>query len=175
MAVTRQKKEQILKELTDNFKKAKSVVFSQYTGTNVKNMRDLRKKLREKKVAFKVAKKTLMKIAAKDAGFPEIPGDFMEGPVGLAFAMEDNIAPAKTLYEFGKTAETVKIIGAIFEGKFIDAAQAKEIAMLPGREVLLAKLVGCLNAPISGFHAVLHGLMRNFVYALSEVAKKKHA
>lgn len=173
--VTKQKKSEILKELKDNFKKAKTVIFTQYQGTNVKNMRGLRRKLLENKVAFKVARKTLMNIAAKDAGFAEIPDEFMQGPIGLAFGTEDQVAPAKVIYDFGKIAETVKIAGAIFEGKFINAAEARAIASLPGREVLLAQLVGMMKAPIAGFHGVLHGLLRNFVYCLSEIGKKKPA
>ncbi len=175
MPATRKQKEQTLAQLVDSFKQAKSVVFSQYQGTNVKGMRELRKKLREKKVAFKVAKKTLMTLAAKQIGFDQIPDDFMKGPIGLAFAMDDAIAPAKIIHDFGKDHETVKIVGAIFEGKLMAATEARVIAMLPSREVLLAKLLGSMKAPIAGFHAVLHGLLRNFVYALSEVAKKKPA
>ena len=175
MPVTRQQKEESLAELTAAFQKAKSVVFTQYQGTNVKNMRMLRKNLLEKKVKFKVARKTLMKLGAKKIGFEEIPVDFLQGPIGLAFGMEDELAPLKVVYDFGKTADTVKIAGAIFEGKLVAAAQAKELAALPGKEVLLAKLVGLMKSPISGFHSVLHGVLRSFVYALSEVQKKKPA
>lgn len=175
MPATRKQKEETLAKLVDSFKQAKSVVFSQYQGTNVKNMRVLRKKLLEKKASFKVAKKTLMTLAAKQIGFDQIPEDFMKGPIGLAFAMDDAIAPAKIIYDFGKDHETVKIVGAIFEGKLMPGAEARAIATLPAREVLLARLVGSMKSPISGFHAVLHGLLRNFVYALSEIQKKKPA
>lgn len=175
MPVTRKQKEEILADLTESFKQAKSVVFSQYQGTNVKNMRELRKRLKQQKVNFKVARKTLMTLAARKVGFEQIPDEMMQGPIGLAFSMGDEIAPAKVLHEFGKTADTVKIVGAIFEGKFIDAAAAKTLALLPSREVLLARLVGSMKSPIAGFHAVLHGLLRNFVYALAEIQKKKPA
>jgi large subunit ribosomal protein L10 len=175
MPVTRKQKEETLEKLIDSFKKAKTVVFSQYQGTNVKGMRELRKRLRENKVAFKVAKKTLMTLAAKKIGFDQIPDEFMQGPIGLAFGMEDQIAPAKIIHEFGKTHETVKIVGAIFEGKLMPAGEVRAIATLPGREVLLAKLLGSMKAPIAGFHAILYGLLRNFVYALSEIQKKKPA
>ena len=82
---------------------------------------------------------------------------------------------AKLGEDFSGTVETVKIVGAIFEGKLMDALSAKVIASLPGREVLLARLVGSMKSPISGFHRVLHSLLRNFVYAVSEVQKKKSA
>ena len=175
MAVTRKQKEVMLKDLNDSFKKAKTIVFSQYTGTNVKNMRMLRKKLREQNVDFKVARKTLMKLAAKEIGCDDIPTEMMVGPIGLSFGIGDEIAPAKVVFEFGKTVETVKIAGAIFEGKLITAAEANAIATLPGREVLLARLVGAMKSPISGFYGVLHGLLRSFVCVLSEVQKKKPA
>lgn len=173
MPVTRKEKEAILSELVKNFQQAKSVVFSQYQGTNVKNMRLLRKKLHEKNTKFKVARKTLMTLAAKKLGFEEIPPSLMEGPIGLAFGMEDEIAPARIIHELGKTVGTVKIVGALFEGKFILAEEAKTIAALPAREALLASLVGLLKSPIAGFHAVLHGLLRNFMFALSEISTKK--
>lgn len=165
----------MLGELVKAFENAKSVIFSQYQGTNVKNMRSLRKRLLEKDVKFKVARKTLMTLAAKKIGFDQIPDAFLIGPIGLAFGMKDALAAAKVLHEFGRECESVKIVGGIFEGKFIDAAFAKELAILPPREVLLAKLIGTMQAPIAGFCSVLHGLLRNFVFALNEVQKKKPA
>lgn len=175
MPVTKQQKTESLAELVKSFEGAKAVVFTQYQGTRVKEMRELRKKLTGAKVGLKVARKTLMSIAAKQAGFSDVPASFLEGPIALAFGMGDEIAPAKIIHEFAKTHETIKIVGAIFEGKLLSAAEAKTIAMLPGREALLGQLVGLLKSPIAGFHAVLHGLLRTFVYALSEVQKKKFA
>lgn len=175
MTVTRQKKEEILKGLISSFEKAKTVVFAHYKGTKVKDIRELRRRLHAHGVKLKVAKKTLMRKAVEKVGFKEIPDELMEGPIVLAFGMEDEIIPAKTINDFSKTAETIEIVGAIFEGRFISQAEAKSIASLPGKDVLLTQLVGLMMSPISGFHAVLHGLMRNFVYCLSEVQKKKPA
>lgn len=172
MAVTKKMKEQTLAELVKNFEQAKTVVFSQYQGTNVKNMRMLRKKLHDENVTFQVARKTLMTLAAKKVGFDQIPDEYMQGPIGLAFGMGDAIAPAKIVHEFTKTAETVRIVGAIFEGKLMSAADVKVIAMLPSKEVLIAKLLGSMKAPISGFYSVLHGLLSGFVRTLDGVAKK---
>jgi len=173
MAVTKAKKQEQLAELIEDFKAAKSVVFSQYQGTSVKAMENLRSKLRENEVEFKVARKTLVKLAAKEAGFGDLDPSVLEGAVGLAFAKNDEVIGAKTLHDLGKDVETLKIIGAIFEGKCLNAAMAQQIAQLPGRQVLLTQLVGLMMSPISGFHGVLHGVMRSFVCALSEVAKKK--
>lgn len=175
MAITRKQKEAILAELKKYFERAKSVVFSHYKGVAVKDMRTLRKKLHEQEVHLQVAKKTLITRACKEAGFDQIPEGFMHGPIALAFGMEDQIVPAKLIHEFGKANESVKITGALFEGKFISASEAQTIAMLPSREVLLAKLVGLLNSSIVGFHSVIHSLLRNFVCVVSGVAKKKPA
>ncbi len=175
MPVTKQQKTESLAELVKSFEGAKTVVFTQYQGTRVKEMRELRKKLTGAKVGLKVARKTLMSIAAKQVGFSEVPASFLEGPIALAFGMGDEIAAAKIIHEFAKTHETIKIVGAIFEGKLLSAAEAKVIAMLPGREALLGQLVGLLKSPIAGFHGVLHGLLRNFVYTLSEIQKKMPA
>lgn len=173
MAVTKAQKKETLAELEKAFKAAKAVVFSQYQGTNVKNMRELRKRLHEKKVDFKVARKTLILLAAKTAGFSEIPPEYMQGPIGLAFANGDEMAAAKIVHEFAKTAETVRIAGAILEGKLIPASEVRVLAALPGKEVLISQLVGLMKSPISGFYGVLHGVLGNFVRAVAEVSKKK--
>ncbi|MBP9718288.1 50S ribosomal protein L10 [Candidatus Gracilibacteria bacterium] len=175
MAITKDQKKQMLAELIESFKNASSVVFSQYQGSNVKSMRTLRKKLREQGVMYKVARKTLVELAAKEVGFSELPASFLEGAIGIAFGAKDSVAPAKVLYEVGKEVESIKIVGAIFEGKTMSAADAKAIATLPSRDVLLARLVGSMKSPISGFHGVLHGVLRGFVLALSEVQKKRAA
>lgn len=172
MAITRKQKEEILADIIEYFKEAKSVVFSQYKGATVKDMRTLRKQLHDKEVRFKVAKKTLIALAASQAGLAQLPEEFLTGPIGVAFSMQDEMAPAKIIYTFGKDHESIKITGAIFEGKLISAAEAKELAILPGKDVLLAKLVGLMKSPIAGFHNVLHSLLRNFVYVVNEVSKK---
>jgi large subunit ribosomal protein L10 len=172
MPVTKQKKEEIIAELVDLFKNSKSVVFSDYQGISVKDIQELRSKLREKDSQFKVAKKTLIKIAAKDAGFDEIPEEGMVGQVGVAFSMGDEIAAAKTIYDFSKTHEAIKLLSAFMEGRALTHAEAMELAQIPGKEELLAKLVGSMNAPISGFHGVLYSLMRTFVGVVDAYREK---
>ncbi len=173
MAVTKAQKTEIKNDLVECFKKAKSAVFSQYQGTNVKNIRDLRKKLRGGNAEFKVARKTLIAIAAKEAGCPEVPEALLVGQVGVAFSYGDEVAGAKTVNDFAKTVESIKIIGAFFEGKYLDAASAKVIASLPSRDQLLAQLVGVLKGPISGFHGTLHGVLSGFVRTVDALRAKK--
>lgn len=175
MAVTRAKKEEVLKNLSDKFGKAKAIYFSDYRGLTVKEVGQLRKQLREHGVDYYVAKKTLMYLSAKNANMPEIPKDIMDGPVGAAFGYDDVVVPVKTIHTFAKGAEKLNILGGFVDGKYITKAEAMELAELPSREELLAKLVGSMNSPISGFHGVLHGLLRNFVGTLQAVSEKKGA
>ena len=172
MALTKEQKNDILKDLIEQMKSAKSVVFADYQGLSVKDMKDLRGKLREKGVQFKVAKKTLMKIAAKDSGL-ELPDEALEGPVGAAFSMEDEVAAAKTLHNFGKENENLKLRGAIFEGRVLSIKETKELALIPGKEELYGKLVYLLKSPISGFHGVLNNTLAGFVRTLDAVREKQ--
>jgi len=163
MAITKQKKEEIVAELQDLFSNAKSIVFSDYKGINVKDFGTLRGKLHENDVNFKVAKKTLIKIAAEKAGFKDLPKEFLEGQVGTAFGMGDEVAAAKTLYEFSKKHESIKLLGALMEGRNLSQEETLQLAKIPGKDELLAKLVGSMKSPISGFHGTLYALLRNFV------------
>ncbi len=163
MPVSKAKKEEVIAELTDLFKNSKSVVFTDYQGISVKDVQTLRRNLLDNDSQFKVAKKTLVKLAAKEAGFDEIPEEALVGQVGVAFSKGDEIAAAKTLYDFSKTNETVKLLSAIMEGKTLTQAETIELAKIPSRDELLAKMVGSMKSPISGFHGVLYSLLRSFV------------
>lgn len=173
MAITKEKKEEILKGLEEKFGRAKSVYFADYRGLTVKEMGEMRKKLREDGVDYVVAKKTLIKLSVKNSNLPEIPSELMEGPVGAAFGYEDEIAPVKALHLYGKRVEALNILGGLVEGKYVSKAQAIELAKLPSKDELLAKLVGSIKAPISGFHGILSGILRNFVYVINAYKEEK--
>ena len=173
MAITKEKKEEILKDLADKFGRAKAVYFSDYSGLSVKQMGELRKKLRNEGSDYLVAKKTLMRLSVKKASLPELPDELMEGPVGAAFGYEDVVVPVKVLNDFSKEFNALNILGGLVEGKYITKEEAIELAKLPSRDELLAKLVGALKAPISGFHGVLSGVLRNFVGVVSAYQEKK--
>lgn len=172
MAITKDKKKEIVKQLSEHFENAKSVVFSDYKGLSVKDFNDLRRKLKDEDVAYKVAKKTLIKIAADKAGFKEIPEEVLDGQIGLAFSKDDEIIAAKTLYEFSKDNENIKLLGSLMEGNMLMSDKTIELAKIPAKDELLAKLVGSIKAPVSGFHSALHSLLRNFVSVLSSYKEK---
>ncbi len=174
MALTKEQKQDIVKQLAVQLKEAKSIVFADYQGLTVKDLKKLRDTLREKGAAFSIAKKTLIKIAAKDAGYEQdIPNEVLEGPVGAAFSMEDEMAAVKTIYEFAKKNQNLKLRGAFFEGKLLDVAMTKELAQLPGKEELIAKFIYLLKSPISGFHGALNNTLAGFVRALNAIKEQK--
>ncbi len=166
MAITREQKEQIVAELTGAFKDAKSVMFADNKGVTVKQSEQLRRTLRENGVQFKVAKRTLIRRAAAEAGFDNIPDEYLDGSIAAAFALEDEVAGAKIIYKLGKEFEALPLKGGIMDGEIFGADHAIALAKIPGRDELYAKLVGSLMAPVSGFHGVLYGTMRQFVGTL---------
>lgn len=175
MAITRSQKEEILQELVDKFKQAKSVVFAEYRGLTVKDVARVRAELRAKGVDYKVAKKTLLRLAAKEAGMEEIPNEVMEGPISAVFSFEDEVSGPKIIHTLGKELEGLTLKGGVMDGKLLTQADAVQLASIPSREELLAKLVGSMKAPISGFHGVLYGTMRQFVGTLQAIADKGDA
>ncbi len=173
MPVTRQKKEEMLKELIDKFKSAQSVVFAQNKGLTVNEVQELRGKLREKNADMKVAKKTLMKIAAKEAGYDqEIPNEFMDGAVGAVFSYDDIVAGAKEVYDYAKKHKALALLGGLLEGRVMSLEEANTLATIPSKKELMAQLVYVLKSPISGFHGVLNNTIGGFVRALDAIAKK---
>ncbi|MFA6550598.1 MAG: 50S ribosomal protein L10, partial [Candidatus Gracilibacteria bacterium] len=153
-------------------------VFSGYSGIDVKSMTTLRKKLRAQKVDYLIFKKTLIHIGAKEAGLPAIDEKLLEGPIAVAISYDDEMAPIKVLYAVSKDKaleDKLKIFGAYMEGKVLTKAEVLELAKLPSRQELLGKLVYIFNSPVSGFHHVLHEVMRKFVGVVDAYAKKRPA
>lgn len=172
MAKTRKQKEEMIGTLADNVKNAKAVVFANFQGLKVKESQELRNECRGQNITFVASKKTLLDKAFTDAGLPIAAKDFV-GSVAAVFGLADEVAPAQVINKFAKTHKTVEIYGGILEGKFIDASKVVELASLPGKQELLAKLVGTLNAPVSGFVNALAGNLRNLVGVLNNIKESK--
>lgn len=173
MPLTRVKKSEILKELVDTMKDAKSVVFADFQGLSVKDLKTLRQQMREKGVSYKVAKKTLIAIAAKENGYPEIPSDLLAGPIGAAFSMIDEISAAKILHQFAKKNTKLKLRGALFEGRVLSLSETMALATLLSKEELISKLLYLVKYPIQGFHGVLNNTLAGFVRVLNAVKEQK--
>lgn len=173
MPLTKAQKEEILKKLIDQVKEAKSVIFADFQGLSVKDIKTLRKQMKERGVIFKVAKKTLFNLAAQEAGYKELPNEIIEGPVGAAFSMEDEVAAAKLIHTFAKKNKNLKLRGALFEGKILSIAETLILATLPGKDELIAKLMYLIKYPIQGFHGVLYNTMAGFARALNAIKEQK--
>ncbi len=167
------KKIEAVKKLTEKIKKAGTIILVDYKGLKVAQDTELRKKMREAGIDYLVAKNRLFKIALKEAGIQDSFDDVLEGDTSFAFGYSDLIAPAKIVNDFSKGKDVFKIKAGLLEGKRIDATAVESLATLPSREELLAKMLGSLQAPISGLANVLQGSLRKFVYALDAVKKTK--
>lgn len=172
MAKTREQKQSAVKSYGKKLKDSKSVVFVNFQGLNVKDTYEFRKKCRAEKGEYLVVKKTLMNIAFKDAGF-SIDARKFSGDVGTVFGFEDEILAPKIAHAFSKTHEALKPIGGILENTLIDGAKVLELSRLPSRKELLAKIVGSLESPLSGFVQVLAGNIRGFVQVIKALSEKK--
>ena len=159
-------------ELKDLLSSSKGAVLVDYCGLTVAEDTELRSKMREAGVKYMVAKNTFIRIAAKEAGIEGLDA-YLEHNTAVAFSAEDPVAPAKILNDFSKDHKALEIKAGILDGKVIALDEVKALAELPSREELLAKLVGSMQAPISGLVNVLQGTIRNFVYTLESVRQKK--
>jgi large subunit ribosomal protein L10 len=170
--LTRPQKEELVKKLSEQIKAGKVAVFSDFSGTSVEKMQKLRTDLRHSGAAYKVTKKKLIEIAFKNAGI-KVDVKNMEGQIGIAIGQEDEVSAAKILKNFSKENQNFKILQGILEGKIISEKEVSALAALPSREELLAKLVGTINAPVSGFVNALAGNLRNLVGVLKAIAEAK--
>jgi large subunit ribosomal protein L10 len=170
----REDKQRKVSEIREKFENAKSVILTDYRGINVADMTELRKKLREAGIEFKVLKNTLVKIALEGKNVEEL-NDSLQGPTALAFSYDDPVTPAKILSEFSKDHKDglPKLKAGMLEGKAINADGVKALADLPSREVLLAMVLGGMQAPITGFVRASNGIVSSLVYALNAVREKK--
>ena len=161
MAVTKQKKQEVAAKIQEALDGANSVVFVHTKGLQVKDSQDMRRKLRESGVDYYVAKKTLIK-RALDAKTYEGTQPPFEGELSIAWG-EDLVAPAREVQEFVKsTKDKMAIVGGIFEGRYMSAAEMIEIASIPSLHTLHAQFVMLINSPI-----------QQFVMALDQIAQKK--
>lgn len=135
-------------DLADSFRESSGAVLTEYRGLTVKQMQELRRSLGED-VSYAVAKNTLTKIAAKDAGV-EIDFDLLTGPTAIAFIKGDPVLAAKSLRDFAKANTPLIIKGGFLDGKILTAEEINKLADLESREVLLAKLAGGMKASLSG-------------------------
>ena len=172
MAVTRAEKEAELQQLQDAFKGCESAILVDYCGLNVPQVTELRRQLRAAKARYRVVKNTLAKRAVQGTPFEPL-GAHLSGTTAVAYTGADPVALAKALTTFAKAAPKLTIKAAVVQGRTIRPAEVTDLAALPGKPQLYAKLLFLLQAPMQQFLSVLTAAPRNLVNVLVQLEKKQ--
>ena len=168
MALTKVQKQKILDELKEKIAKQKVMIFADFTGLKVKDLSNLRKKIKAADGEIKVAKKTLLGLAVKGAGL-EFEAKKIKGEIALVFGYKDEISLTKIIYQFAEANPNLKILGGFLENQFRTAEEIITLAQLPTKEELLSGLVRSVSAPISNFINVLQGNIKGLIYLLTKI------
>jgi large subunit ribosomal protein L10 len=169
-----EKKKQAVEKIRNKMQDAGVMILADYRGLNVSEVNQLRTELREAGIEYKVVKNTLTRIAAHELGLNDLD-PHLEGPTAIAFSADDPARPAKILSNFAKAHKALELKAGVLEGKVIGLEGVKALADLPPREVLLARVLGGMQAPLYGLVTVLSGPMRSLVYTLDAVRAQKEA
>ena len=171
MAKSKGQKEKDLQELTEKLKTAKGFVFSDYRGTTVKDIDKFRRTLSKEGVWSKVYKVSLIKKALTAIGIDASSVDY-KTPIILSLSQDEETLPAKLVKGVSKDVKTISILSGAIEGRLMGKTQVLALADLPGKLEMRAKLVGTINAPVSGFVNVLAGNVRSLLNVLNAIAQK---
>lgn len=171
----REIKEEKVQSLTDKFQRAKTITFADYRGLTANQIATLRSKIKENGGEMLVEKNTLISLTLKATNhkIDKSQESLLTGPTATIIAYKDEIAPIKEIALSAKTLGIPTFKFGFFNSDFLDAASVEKLSTIPGRDILNAKVVGSLNAPIFGIVSVLSGNLRNLVYTLNAIVKQK--
>lgn len=167
MALTKIQKQRILDDLRDKIARQKAIILVGITGLKVKDLADLRRKLKNIDANIQIAKKTLAEIVLKEKKLDFDKNKFKE-EIGFIFAFGDGLRTAKLVYQFSKENESLKILGGYLENEFKESENILTIAQLPTRDELLAKLVGTISNPVFGLLNIFQGNIKGLITVLAK-------
>jgi len=171
--VNREDKQRVVEDLHAAWSEAAAGVVTHYRGLSVAEMGELRRRLHEANVSMQVVKNTLARRAAEGTDF-KAAEELFSGPIAIAYGA-DPVGMAKAISDFAKEHEALEVKGGVLDGKRVEAQDIKALASLPSREVLLAKLLGSMQSPISGFVRTLAEVPASFVRTLAAIRDQKQA
>lgn len=167
-------KQKIVQELQEKLEAAGLVIFTDFRGLNVEEMTLLRNRLRKPGVEYSVIKNTMMGFALEKCGYAEVP-DQITGPNAVVFSTNELVEPAKTIYDFIKERKKLEVKLGIVQGQVVGADKIKALADLPPKEVLLAQVVGTMQAPITSLVYVLNANITGLARAIDQIREQKAA
>lgn len=175
MAISRASKEQAVAQLSDDLSRIKLAVMTDYRGLSVPEVEELRGLLRDEGITYRVTKNTLLRLATQNnPALADVDPSTFAGPMALAMGFDDEVAPARVIFQYAKKHQALEIVGAVTgDGQVLDAAQVKALATLPTREQLIAQVVGTIAAPLSGFVGVMSGNVRSIINVLNALSEAK--
>ena len=173
MALSREQKSNILKDLTDKFNRAKAAILVDFNKLPVSKTMELRRNLKSADAEYKVAKKTLISRVLRFGHFEDVDLDNFKTQVGIVFSYVDPVATAQSVWKFSKINEALKILGGFLGFGWQDRDKIIALAKLPSREILLWQLIRTITSPLSGLVGVLQGNVRNLVSVLNNIKSKR--
>lgn len=172
MAISREKKEQLVANYVEQLNNSEAIIVTDYRGLSVPDVQVLRAKIREAEGSYLVVKNTLAKRAMEEAGWPNID-DLLTGPAAISFCTKNIPGVAKAITDFAKDHETLQVKGGLMGQKLIDEAAVKQLASLPSLDVLRAQILGLINAPATQLAGVVAGSVRQLVNVVNAYAEKE--
>lgn len=169
--LTKARKKEIVGELKEKLQRQKILIFSDFSGISVAKLQTLRRILKKDNAEYKVARKTMLARALAEAGL-EMNVKELQGELGVVFGYGDEIIPAKSLLKFSKANETFKVLGGILNKTILGSKEIITLAKLPGKEMLVAQLLGVLQSSMRGLVTVLGGNIRNLAIVLNKIKDK---
>lgn len=167
MAITKERKEELVAQYTDLIRRSQALILTEYRGLTMPNLNQLRDRLRQVGGEYHIAKNTLLQIALERAGYP-VAADLFAGPTAVGFSFEDPAATAKALLDLRRDLDRLVVKGGLMKDAVLSADQVQALAELPPRDIVLAQVLGSIQGPLAALVGILNAPLRELVYILQQ-------